>query len=103
MITSIDLSQEIFVIDMLTALKSSLKHRHEYFLQLLLLYGEPGSRGHATRCAQPTCNLFRNPIKPIVVSFVKYVAFLLGHPVFAIDMLRALKSSLKHRCKHVLR
>ena len=39
MITSIDLVQEIFAIDMLTTLKSSLEHHHKYVLRSLLLYG----------------------------------------------------------------
>ena len=40
MITGIDLSQEIFVIDMLRALKSSLEHRRKHVLRSLQLYGD---------------------------------------------------------------
>ena len=39
-ITSIVLSQEIFAIDILTALKSSLKHRRKHVLRWLRLYGD---------------------------------------------------------------
>ena len=39
MIVNIDLLQEIFAIDMLRALKSSLKHRCKYVLRPLQLYG----------------------------------------------------------------
>ena len=38
MITGIDLSQEIFAIDMLRILKSSLKHRPKHVLRSLQLY-----------------------------------------------------------------
>ena len=37
---NIDLSQEIFAIDMLRALKSSLKQRHKHVLRPLQLYGD---------------------------------------------------------------
>ena len=40
MIVNIDLSQEIFAIDMLRALKSSLKHRRKPVLQPLQPYGD---------------------------------------------------------------
>ena len=42
MVTSFDISQEIFSIDMLTALKSSLKHRRKHVLLSFRLegYGE---------------------------------------------------------------
>ena len=36
----IDLSQKIFAIDMLRALKSSLKHRRKHILRSLQLYGD---------------------------------------------------------------
>ena len=39
-IVNIDLSQEIFAIDMLRALKSSLKHRRKHVLRPLQLYGD---------------------------------------------------------------
>ena len=39
MVTSFDISQEIFSIAMLTALKSSLKHRRKHVLRSLQLYG----------------------------------------------------------------
>ena len=38
MVTSFDISQEITLIDMLTALKSSLKHRRKHVLRSLQLY-----------------------------------------------------------------
>ena len=44
MIVSIDLSQETFAIDMLRALKSSLKHRRKHVLRPLQLYGDQASR-----------------------------------------------------------
>ena len=37
---SIDLSPEIFVIDIMTALRSSLKHRRKHVLRSLRLYGD---------------------------------------------------------------
>ena len=40
MITSIDVSQEIFAMDTLKALKSSLKHRRKHVLRPLQLYGD---------------------------------------------------------------
>ena len=40
MVTSFDISQEIFSIDMLIALKSSLKHRRNHVLRSLQLYGD---------------------------------------------------------------
>ena len=40
MIVNIDLSQEILGIDMLRALKSSLKHRRKHVLRPLQLYGD---------------------------------------------------------------
>ena len=40
MITSIDVSQEIFAIDILKALKSSLKHHRKHVLRPLQLYGD---------------------------------------------------------------
>ena len=39
-ITSINVSQEIFAMDILKALKSSLKHHRKHVLQLLQLYGD---------------------------------------------------------------
>ena len=43
MVTSFDISQEISSIDMLTALKSSLKHRRKHVLRSLQLYGDHAS------------------------------------------------------------
>ena len=40
MITSIDVSQEIAAMDILKALKSSLKHHPKPVLRLLQLYGD---------------------------------------------------------------
>ena len=40
MITGIDLSQEIFAIDMLRILKSSLKYRRKHVLDSLQRYGD---------------------------------------------------------------
>ena len=52
MITNIDVSQEIFVMDILKALKSSFKHHHKHVLRLLQLYGDQtlksGSHSSAT-------------------------------------------------------
>ena len=40
MITSFDISQEIFSIDIMTALKFSLKHRRKHVLRSFRLYGD---------------------------------------------------------------
>ena len=40
MITGIDLSQEMFAINLLRTLKSSLKDRHKHVLRSLQLYGD---------------------------------------------------------------
>ena len=40
MVTSFDISQEIFSIDTLTAFKSSLKHRRTELLRSFQLYGD---------------------------------------------------------------
>ena len=40
MIAGIHISQEIFAIDMLTALKPSLEHDRKHAVQLLRLYGD---------------------------------------------------------------
>ena len=40
MITSIDVSQEIFAMDIMKVLKSSLKHHRKQVLRLLQLYGD---------------------------------------------------------------
>ena len=40
MLAGIHISHEIFVIDVLTALKSSLEHRRKNVLRLLRLYGD---------------------------------------------------------------
>ena len=40
MITNPDVSQEIFAMDILKALKSSLKHHRNHVLRLLRLYGD---------------------------------------------------------------
>ena len=44
MITGIDLSQEIVAMDILKALKSSLKHHRKHVLPLLQLYGDQALR-----------------------------------------------------------
>ena len=43
MITMIDVSQEIFAMDILTALKSSLKRQRKHVLRLLQLCGDQAS------------------------------------------------------------
>ena len=40
MVTGFDISQEIFSIDMFTALKSCLKHHRKHVLRPLQLYGD---------------------------------------------------------------
>ena len=44
MITGIHISQEIFVIDVLTALKSFLEQHQKHVLKLLQLYGDQALR-----------------------------------------------------------
>ena len=44
MVTSFDISQEIFSIDVLRALKSSLKHRRKHVLRPLQLYVDQALR-----------------------------------------------------------
>ena len=43
MITSIDVSQEIFAMDILKTLKSSLKHHRKHVLRLLQPHGDQAS------------------------------------------------------------
>ena len=55
MVTIFDISQEIFSINMLTALKSSLKHRRKHVLRPLQLYGDQAlhevyTEGGSSRC-----------------------------------------------------
>ena len=57
MIVSIDLSQEIFSIDMLRVLKSSLKHRRKHVLRSLQLYGDQALRGFQS-CQHIDCKYF---------------------------------------------
>ena len=51
MITSIDFSQEIHTIDLLTALNSFFKHRRKPILRLLRLYGDQGFTSEAEAVA----------------------------------------------------
>ena len=44
MMAGIHVSQEIFAIDVLAALKSSLEHRRKHVLRLLQLYGDQALR-----------------------------------------------------------
>ena len=44
MVTSFDISQEIFSRDILTALKSSSKHRRKHVLRFFRLYGDQALR-----------------------------------------------------------
>ena len=59
MVTSFDISQEIFSIDMLTALKSSLMHRRKHVLRSFRLYGDQVQLAFLYKC--DTMNLL-NPI-----------------------------------------
>ena len=58
MVTSFDISQEIFSVYMLTALKSSLKHRRKHVLRSLQLYGDQALRRiscHGRNHSQASC------------------------------------------------
>ena len=63
MVTSFDISQEIFSIDMLTALKSSLKHRRKHVLRSLQLYGDQAL-------------IYLNCKRKTLVYSLRYTAFL---------------------------
>ena len=60
MVTSFDISQEIFSIDLLTALKSSLKHRRKHVLRSLQLYGD--------KALKPGLHISRKDRKHIVTN-----------------------------------
>ena len=49
MIAGIHISQELFAVDMLTALKSSLKHDRKHVLRLLQLYGDQALSAYASK------------------------------------------------------
>ena len=53
MITSIDVSEEIFATDMLKALKSSLKHRRKHVLRPLQLCGDQALAISLSQCKFP--------------------------------------------------
>ena len=44
MVASIDCSQEIFAVDIITALKSSLKHSRKHVLRSLQLFGDQAQK-----------------------------------------------------------
>ena len=56
MTTGIDLSQELFAVNMLRTLKSSLKHRRKHVLRSLQLYGDQAleffKRGNKMKMSQ---------------------------------------------------
>ena len=52
MIISIDLSQEIFAIDILQAIKSSLKHRQKHVLRWLQPYGDHAGYSVSSICSK---------------------------------------------------
>ena len=62
MIVSIDLSQEIFAINMLRSLKSSLKHRRKHVLRPLQLYGDQAWGGFPLIAEFTGCHTFTKEI-----------------------------------------
>ena len=56
MITSIDVSQEIFAMDILKALKSALKHHRKHVLRLLQLYGDQALALATMKTAKGYCH-----------------------------------------------
>ena len=68
MVTSFDISHEIFLIDMLTALKSSLKHRRKHVLRSLQLYGDQAL-------------IYLNCKRKNLVYFLRYAAFLVKNNI----------------------
>ena len=82
MIVNIDLSQEIFAINMLRALKSYLKHRHKHVLRPLnymetrlnpIPHGEGGGADSALLQIVFFITSFRDAAEPrILVTFLKF-------------------------------
>ena len=69
MVTGFDVSQEIISIDMLTALKSSLKHRRKNVLRSLQLFGRQGSTADVH---QPWTNYMNNRIEYLIIGAIVY-------------------------------
>ena len=68
MITGIDLSQEIFVINVLRILKSSLKHCRKHVLRSLQLYGDQALWKPGLVTAD---SLSQNQTKKVVLLYTK--------------------------------
>ena len=64
MIVNIDLSEEIFAIDLLRALKSSLKNRRKHVLGPLQLYGD--------QALSYTNGAFRHIMTQLIYSTLKF-------------------------------
>ena len=62
MISGVHISQEIFAIDMLAALKSSLEHGRKHDLRLLQVYGDQASANIFVYCGWSRRGFDNHPV-----------------------------------------
>ena len=102
MVTSFDILQEIISIDMLTALKSSLKHRRKHVLQSLQPYGDQALSNYRwTRLAVRIIGAIKRQFFHMVTHVLTHSN--LSQEIFAIDTWRAVVCFLGHGRKHMLK